>query len=100
MDITLDGLYEMPLKEVEAMHRHSEVVIKARKMLANMVKVIADAGGAISEEELAHTTLGDFAIIAARNDLLLVANPQRSYLDLSASEDFGCSEELPDDVGE
>jgi hypothetical protein len=97
MDLDLDKLYEIPLKDVEAMHRHSEVVIKARGMLANIVKVVADAGGAISEEELAHTTLGDFAIIAARNDLLLRADPQRPYLDLSGSKDFS-SETCQDDL--
>jgi hypothetical protein len=73
-ELGLDFL-EVPMEELEQQKRQYQIVIEARKTLQSMVRTIKDAGGAITEEELAKTTLWDLSTIAAQNKLHLDLTP-------------------------
>ncbi len=68
------NLFGMTTNELRDSLRKTEIALEARATLAQMVKVIHQAGGAISEEELALSPVGDLAIMAAHNNLKIIVD--------------------------
>ena len=73
---THQNLYQFSLEELEQQDyeirdqaRESRIALEARHTLMEIKAIIDAAGGAITEEDLAKTTLAEFAIIAASNKL-------------------------------
>jgi hypothetical protein len=78
----IDNLFDQPLEEVEKNQKRATRLLTARRTLAKLVEFIREAGGSISEKELAETTLGDLAVIAAQNKFAINFANEIPYLKL------------------
>jgi len=65
----IDNLYEKSLAELRKDGKRAQLILDARRTITTIQKLVKAAGGDITEETLANTTLGDFAVIAAQNGL-------------------------------
>jgi hypothetical protein len=78
----IDNLFDQSLEEIEKNQKIAARLLTARRTLAKLVKFISEAGGAITERELAETTLGELAVIAAQNSFSINFASNRPYLKL------------------
>jgi len=76
------NLFEQSLAELEKVQRQATILLEARRTLAKLTAFIHEAGGGITEEELAETTLNDLAVIAARNSFTIEFSSLRPFLEL------------------
>lgn len=82
--ITQETLFDKSLEEIRHQKRELFVQEKAQSMINKLIKACTSAGmGDVSPDKFANTTLGEFAIIAARNSIKIEATFDDSLEDSS-----------------